>query len=226
MLHSKLSFSFFSSRNEWWPVSSFLLHFPTQLKCASINTSGLSTKWRVKLLKQTIYYNMASRKHSRTQRSSSGTLHMNASHRQTQKHSKERNHYYSECGRSFTAQSNVKKHQRIHTGEKPYNCLECGKSFAVLGNLKIHHSYSHTREALSLLRVWSFTDQSNLKTHRRIHTDNKHCIFMLSSIRFSEIHELLQSRYESNLCSIRVTWAVNCHTLELVITLRCLTVLY
>ncbi|KAL6467395.1 hypothetical protein MHYP_G00251990, partial [Metynnis hypsauchen] len=93
---------------------------------------------------------MASRRLSGTQQTSSGTLHMNTSHRQMQKHSKERNHYCLECGQSFTAQSSLKTHQRIHTGEKPYHCSECGHSF---------------------------TEQSSLKKHQRTHTGEKpyHC---------------------------------------------------
>ena len=44
----------------------------------------------------------------------------------------------STCGKMFTHNSNPKRHERFHTGIKPYACSTCGKMFARYSNLKVH----------------------------------------------------------------------------------------
>uniref|UniRef100_A0A8B9JJ67 C2H2-type domain-containing protein n=1 Tax=Astyanax mexicanus TaxID=7994 RepID=A0A8B9JJ67_ASTMX len=97
------------------------------------------------------------------------------SHRQMwQSPGKEKTHHCLDCGRSFTEQSSLKKHQHIHTGEKPYQCSVCGKSFNQQGNLK-RHLRIHTGEKLHHCPECgkSFTTQSHLTAHQRIHTGEK-----------------------------------------------------
>ncbi|NXM36925.1 ZN850 protein, partial [Oxyruncus cristatus] len=46
---------------------------------------------------------------------------------------------------SFSADSTLIRHQKIHTGARPYTCGECAKSFSADSTL-IRHQHIHTGE--------------------------------------------------------------------------------
>ncbi|XP_062036928.1 zinc finger protein 597 [Lepus europaeus] len=60
-------------------------------------------------------------------------------------HSVEKKYKCSDCGKIFNHRANLRTHRRIHTGEKPYKCAKCSASFHQQSHLS-QHMNSHVKE--------------------------------------------------------------------------------
>ncbi|XP_069083331.1 zinc finger protein 436-like isoform X2 [Pleurodeles waltl] len=85
-------------------------------------------------------------------------------------HEVKRRYACSECGKSFSAMSNLVTHERIHTGERPFHCTICGKSFNQTGVLH-RHQKMHTGERPYQCNSCGkkFNQKHHLLGHQKIH---------------------------------------------------------
>lgn len=80
----------------------------------------------------------------------------------------------SECMKSFTTHSDLKKHFRTHTQERPYRCNECTKAFTASHHLKTHlriHSGEkpyHCKIEPDMCKK-AFSTPHSLKSHIKTH---------------------------------------------------------
>ncbi|KAM4652080.1 uncharacterized protein O3C94_014418 [Discoglossus pictus] len=97
----------------------------------------------------------------------------------------------SDCGRAFTCNVNLVKHQRVHTGEKPYVCSDCGKCFSTTSNLNTHRII-HTGEKPFVCSECGkcFSWLSSLKEHKKTHTGERPFICSVCGKGFSQVSNL------------------------------------
>ncbi|GAB1300612.1 Zinc finger protein 597 [Apodemus speciosus] len=89
-------------------------------------------------------------------------------------HSREKKYKCSTCEKTFSHRTNLRTHKRIHTGEKPYKCTKCDSSFRQQSHLSRHMS-SHLKEKPHTCSVCGegFMWLPGLAEHQKSHTDTE-----------------------------------------------------
>ncbi|XP_067655564.1 zinc finger protein 585A-like [Haliotis asinina] len=77
------------------------------------------------------------------------------------------------CQKNFSCKSKMEIHVRTHTGERPYKCTDCDKTFAAKSGYHQHRQLHLLGKVSCQVCSKILANQSYLKRHMRIHTQEK-----------------------------------------------------
>ncbi|XP_070560309.1 zinc finger protein with KRAB and SCAN domains 1-like [Ptychodera flava] len=85
-------------------------------------------------------------------------------------HSNERQHRCSLCGMAFVRADHQRRHEKTHTGERPYGCNVCSKAFTRASHLKRHKRLHSGDKPYECDECdKAYIDPSHLKRHKLSH---------------------------------------------------------